>query len=384
MNKISGPVSLNYLVPKEEIFSEKAGQGVFLPIVILLGDIHYSEENRCEPCEEKDGCFLVESDTFLRSLDQVASEYPVDVYTEYSPNKESKGKGVLFNKFIGKTESCYQTFLRGTRNYRCNFPRVRWHYADTRFWKNKTESEVSEVANYLSYLRTADLRISYQLQNTPPLFKNFLLRILESHKKDETMDSLAKRWANLLDSTISGNKKSVVYKQLIKYKLGINIDYYCYSSLEYHKVVSNRKVRDEIDSTIYSLYNYFFYGERLREYDKTLLDTILILWVKYTSCLLDIYFLGRMFKPPKDNINSYITVGFFGNEHSKALTDFLLYRKEWYDLMYSSEDSDRCVRINGKIDVDRDLIMYSKWRVIHQNIRPYIEKLTRERFLQSI
>jgi hypothetical protein len=118
INKLSGPVKLTYLFPNREVFIEKAEKGIFLPIIVLLGDDHKSEDDRCEPCDEKDGCFLVESDAFLQSLDQVAQHYPVDVYTEHYPGEPVAYKGVLFNKFMLKTGGCYDVSLRGTREYR--------------------------------------------------------------------------------------------------------------------------------------------------------------------------------------------------------------------------------------------------------------------------
>jgi hypothetical protein len=385
IKKLSGPVNLTYLFPKKDVFSEKADQGIFLPIIVLLGDNHDSEENRCEPCDEKDGCFLVESDTFLRSLDQLAKEYPVDVYTEYFPGKPVSVQGVLFNKFIGKTQGCYEASLRGTRQYRCSFPNVRWHYADTRFWKNKRESEVGSVSRYLKDLidPSFDLGEVMRLRNTPILFKKFFLSMMECNRNNDTMDALSQEWSGILKDTISRNKDSVVYKQLKKYNLDISIDYYCYFSLKFHGVVSEKKVKDELNagSKLRRIYNYIFEGEPIydREDYKTLLSKISDLWVTYTACLLDMYFLGRMFKTPKDNINSYITVGFFGHHHSHSITNCLVRNKRWYDIKYASDDKDRCVRVNDSVDINAYLEEYSKWRILHQNIKPYLDRLEKER-----
>jgi hypothetical protein len=56
INELSGPVSFHYYFPEEEAFHENAEKGVFLPIVILLGDGQRDEE--------KD-CFVVEGNAFL-------------------------------------------------------------------------------------------------------------------------------------------------------------------------------------------------------------------------------------------------------------------------------------------------------------------------------
>lgn len=87
--EISGKVSLKYLVPREEVFLRKASEGIFLPIIILLGDKHFEDSGRRLGCAE--------------------DSYPVDF------------------------------FLRRTKA-------IRWHYADARFWKEPAlEAEVVQV-----------------------------------------------------------------------------------------------------------------------------------------------------------------------------------------------------------------------------------------------
>jgi hypothetical protein len=39
LTNLSGPVSIKYLVPIKEVFLEKTKDGIFLPIIILLGDV---------------------------------------------------------------------------------------------------------------------------------------------------------------------------------------------------------------------------------------------------------------------------------------------------------------------------------------------------------
>jgi hypothetical protein len=201
------------------------------------------------------------------------------------------------------------------------------------------------------------------------------------NRNNDTMDTLSQQWSGILNDTIS-NKESLIYKQLQKYNLDISIDYYCYFSLRFHGVVSDKKVKDELNAgtKLEKLYKYIFDGRPIydREDYKTLLSTISVLWVKYTACLLDMYFLGRMFKKPRGSMNSYITVGFFGHSHSNSIANCLVHNKRWYEVKYQSDDSDRCISVNGRVDINSDLEEYSKWRILHQNIKPYLDQLGKE------
>ena len=86
------------------------------------------------------------------------------------------------------------------------------------------------------------------------------------------------------------------------------------------------------------------------------LPRVLNMWVIFTACLLDIYFLIRMAKQR----NSYITIGFFGHQHCNALGRFL--ETELYDFKYSSKESGRCLKLNGRLDLNEDLRKYNRLR----------------------
>lgn len=370
VRQLYGPASFKYLFPTKEAFDEKADEGVFLPIIILIGDRHHSEDGRCEPCDEKEDCYMVESDTFLQTLNHIADSIPVDLYTEHAPKDETKkkplSKGVLFN----------------------NFPNVRWHYSDTRLWVEQYENEISLVNGSLSYLTlpTTDLAARYRLLINP-LFQQFLHCLLDCHRGNLDNKKLAKRLSGILKDSLKHNQqKSRVYKQLAKSKLDIGIEMYCYFSLEYHGVASPTSTLRDILPNVALLpivYNYIFGGEPLQqeywEQYKMLIKGILILWVKFTACLLDLYFLARMLKTPKDNINSYLTVAFFGTAHCDSIANYLTDNLRMYELKYSTEEGERCVRVNEHINFNEDLKVYNKWRIIRQKITPYTNQLQMER-----
>ena len=383
-HKLSGPSGFAYLMPKKEAFlREVEEKGIFLPMIILLGDTHHSEDGRCDPCEEEKGCYLVESGSFLMALNQIAERYPVDFYTEYYPGKKtSDGKEVLFNKFIRNTEGCYDAALRATKKYKCNFPNMRWHYTDTRFWENKAESQFGEAGRYIKYLseerglEEPDLDEKRIGITSSRLFRDFMTRLVEARRKGITMKGFCKGISILMRKFLSETPNSLVFKQLKKYD--ISIEFYCYFSLEYHGVVSDKKVSDD---WIEPIYNYIFLGIPTSNFYKNKLAILSLLWVKYTACALDLYFLGRIFKTPRNNINSYVTIGFFGHAHSNALASHLS-SDDLYDIKYSTLestlDSDRCVGLSDEINFNEDLETYSKWRLM-QDIKLYLNNLEREK-----
>ena len=84
IHRISGPISMYYLKPKStKAFKEDREN---LPLVLLWGDSHRDDEGMCEDCSCSDGacCYPIYDKGFLKELDKLASNYPVDFYTESS------------------------------------------------------------------------------------------------------------------------------------------------------------------------------------------------------------------------------------------------------------------------------------------------------------
>jgi hypothetical protein len=100
-------------------------------------------------------------------------------------------------------------------------------------------------------------------------------------------------------------------------------------------MVTPQKVSEKFESqATKGLYNFIFSAEKLDK-DKmssylAQIEKLMEMWTIYTGCILDIYFLGRMFKPPKDNTHSFISLGFFGYHHADSISDFICKDKQWY------------------------------------------------------
>jgi hypothetical protein len=112
--------------------------------VLLLGDEHYSETGRCDPCDAPE-CYPIESVEFLQALDAIAKDYPIDFYTESTPllqgKSENKGAGVLFHRLLQQTvRRCHHVPSRiQPANDSCPTQHIRWHYADLRTFPHLLE-----------------------------------------------------------------------------------------------------------------------------------------------------------------------------------------------------------------------------------------------------
>jgi hypothetical protein len=103
------------------------------------------EEKKAE-AEDKDKTYAIYDKEFLQELDKIAQVYPVDFYTEFSPDypelTKSRPENVLFRRFIEEvTAGCHSRTLRGKPNYTAACPTqyIRWHYSDVRYMKHTVE-----------------------------------------------------------------------------------------------------------------------------------------------------------------------------------------------------------------------------------------------------
>jgi hypothetical protein len=364
INQLSGPVSFHYYFPSEKAFRENAEKGVFLPIIILLGDEHNSEADRCDPCDEEKGCFMVESDTFLQTLDKLAQTYPIDIYTEYSPKKELRlNGGVLFNRFIRQNTDCYErTYFKNKKEYKCNFPKIKWHYADPRYCIGKVERDASLAAIYMNdIILGKDVNTNeFRTLMKTSLFQQFLKHMIEMGDTNRPMTVLCNKLAFLLKQTLQNTDESIIKKQLKRATLDLDIEMYCRSSLRFHGVMTEENVNNVFEiNRVNVLYEHVFEDRPITFVDKinfrTSLSRVLNMWAAFTACLLDIYFLARMAKQ-----KSYVTLGFFGHRHCDALLDFI--ETDLYTFKYSSKNSGRCLQLNGRLDFNEHLRTYQRWR----------------------
>lgn len=163
IERISGPVSMYYLKPRSSMALRETKEN--LPLVLLWGDVHRDDSGKCEDCTCDTGdiecCYNIYDKPFLQELDKLATEYPVDFYTEYSKDmpditRLNNPKNTLFHHFLDQaTRDCHKKELRSVKNYekRCPTRNIRWHYSDPRFMTNTLErSALEEPTGNLEYM----------------------------------------------------------------------------------------------------------------------------------------------------------------------------------------------------------------------------------------
>lgn len=151
INRLSGPVSLYYLKPSEQVLASELH---LFPMIMLFGEKHGSMENTCEcafgiersslskePSEyeqsEHTNCYTITDVKFLQLIDTLALKYPIDFYIETeilgSVLREPEHRGFMNYFTSGEFVSSYHQILRGTPYDKCPTKHIRWHATDSRY-----------------------------------------------------------------------------------------------------------------------------------------------------------------------------------------------------------------------------------------------------------
>lgn len=402
ITSISGPISFYYLRPTQEVYSD--GNGKYFPLVFLFGDKHRSTMNYCSPCncslDSEFCCYKLSDPSFLSSIDQLASTYAIDFYTETffeGTGSIFKEGGMMEEMTTGDMITCYNRDLRGTPEDRCPTKNIRWQAGDIRhagtylrdFLDKKdtkfVKSEKYLNNSYIEYQLATILNLITQfLANYNTKHKNkesasimldkivevvgesefkdfqtfheFLLSILDDNDDNDSFDF--KKFANSLFGMMNKNN-SAIYKQVLKQT------YRNFNDIKEWEDFYNRSLKfcsdtvniDKYYTThiILNLYSYVA-NESIIEYP------FVNVFHKFVTCILsgltDIYFTARMFKQPTDGKRSDLTIAYFGNYHIQIVKDLLLSTGA-YELVVSKNEriqsrlnptTDRCLYFNEKID----------------------------------
>ena len=450
INRISGPISMYYLKPDPSVFV-KYNKTINFPIILGFGDYHFSYQNLCKNCNKKD-CVNIYDKNFLKKIDKLASEYPIDFFTESSDSSTEilEGQGILFDYFLRKVVCpCHKTELKekNIKKYlkSCPTKNIRWHYTDTRFFYNKLEGFI--FTPQLDYLN----KVMFDIKNGRPIEPNYfgkvvrgssyeeIFHITQSYFEDiknktnnaKTLLELGQNFTyELLSKLFDLLKKTpgieYIIKQLSKFFVKSYFTYIntvkrnsaLYKQLhsqneDFNNDVSNGLINalSQDYGFINSIKSLFNFASPYGEYPENILyiediinmmnfkgdyssirlynsvdkipgihhSTMIEGWKKilyYTSSdilnnillhigsvILDIYFVSRMLKQPLNNLNSSLSLCYFGNAH---LTNsvYILTKVFNYKVIYSNDnmnyfsDKDnvkRCIEIEQFIDIPSDL-----------------------------
>ncbi len=398
VNSISGPISIYILEPTDKFRKEYSSGRA--PVMMLFGDEHHSFSGVCKKCdcETCNGsnckgkcCLELYSHEMFEILNSLSTKTnPIDFYIEHFIRKEEvqefenhHDKYALVNQTRRDFQDVYKSgkvgslgkvlidnlpcFIKDYRRYsdfakQCKFDKMRWHYSDVRIITYKSNYDLEAKLHEMCYLLTDSINDWIQggvLEiNVDNILEDF---IDEEHKREfleiacemfNTPDKFIKRF---LDSKLL--HRSLVFKQINKLPQGYNnIEMWKKWIYQYYTaVVLNAK-----EISIYM--NKKMLGSNMYSYIKTLLlgkhsDSKKInsvgskrqhtVWDDYlktlTTAFLDIYYVARSLKTPKNDVNPFLSIGYFGDFHCENLVKFLTDITGWYMLSSSHSTNNRCL-----------------------------------------
>ena len=419
IRKLSGPVSCFYLKPtNNRLWESYHKEGVDLPLILLFGDIHYSNKGRCSPCDTKTAfseCYGIDEKPFYRLFDQLAEKTPVDFFLETSEKKD-EWKIINKNTFpIREIEKLSRSGNVARRSHPPQsdnhlnrdplIPTMRWHYSDARHMGKGIEREISEhFGDYLTYaIRACSNGTS--LPPVPPmrkevreLLRSVMLILMEGQKgkANLSMNIEVEDFADanqLIHAQLAGDfaDKSVIFKQYKKSSLSKLFPYEALVALQ-----TDTLMRDSIHTDLKKRIKLLRSAARFNDPDylevKALLMSILDdnpspvlpancmqnewfnnylfsvkgLFMLFFSHLMDFYYLCRMLKEPVGSATSTLAVAYMGNYHINNLVAMLtspllfgysvVYKKQ-ADKGYSDAVPDlRCITFQEPIYLERDVM----------------------------
>jgi hypothetical protein len=381
IKKISGPVSMYYLIPNKDI-----EHTFYKPPILLFGDVHRSYENMCEPCHVEDGCYAINQEEFFKKIDECATfEIPIEFYTEAYLDRENNFdrfiqgfEGGILSDIISMGSDCFKQNME-----KCPTKNIRWHYSDPRLGQMHNELTI-ESAIHIA-VDAMNAYIPFFTEN-PELVKDSkkFLRMFFRENNFIPSDELKSAVQHIMSSILSINGRisrnlpqtfsssffdmikptnSLIAKQ-IKKNPHISFETWKFifaelisaSLLENKEVISSYKY---IKPNLFQQYGTINMLDNIPDqHFEDISDFILIL----LAPLLDIYTIARMFKiPSPPSVPSVLNVGLFGDSHVRTMVHILtdnfdytvVYKKEQED--DEDDEANRCLNIDKPINIQKDI-----------------------------
>ena len=378
IRQLSGIFSIRYLRPKQDQFMKLASYGVKLPLMLLLGDKHFSMDGMCGTCTCEDGgCCEITDHTLLRDLDSLAfPEHPVDFYVEsFLHNKDSTDPddkiGPLDLLLSGSFRICYNRMARGTPEYEeCPTKHIRWQYADARQSLFLEKYEGTIEASFTALFRYLMGETSY-LENIQDYTLKLVLFLY-----DEVDHKLMIRLFCELFFKVATSQTSVLFKQIMKqeYPLLRDRDYLVEMMEKGLSRILNRPSTLNSATHLHEIIR--FVMDRKKEsdrnpelhpqYDKDKMTQIAGIVGDINMIFLDLYFLLRTFKLPTKSTQASLCIGYFGALHTLSISYLLTDVLGLYDrviLKYHDQHNERCVSVPF-IDLSEEVRLHNQLREI--------------------
>lgn len=342
IKRISGPATLDYLVPDDES----------LPQFLLLGDRHFSRDHVCTSCDHNTGCYSVTDPEFYNLF---ATAFPdkVDMYVETFVDPQKRSFGIVENAFEGgfmqdiivNFKKCFPHYHSYNRE-ECPSSGVRWHSADSResFIKQNRSIEY-ELASFnapLSRGRNFDLVLN-------------LIRALYSRRyKDYYIVINVDAFVDMFFDVIRPDN-SLIAKELAKQPAEFDVTFWkkvlSYLMRQmYNNFQHNREAAIDLKFAEFE-YTLSQWGVGIvSDETKQVMEALLVMF----GPLLDVYMLMRVFKKTTLGKSSLV-LAYLGFAHTVGISA-VLQRYFGYHLVYSTDQTNRgrdkrCIVINEPLKI---------------------------------
>jgi hypothetical protein len=408
IDSITGPVSMTLLVPEPDLVNAVKRN---VPIVMLFGDEHFSEEGYCSQCscnlKQKHCCYEIWSKEFLQVFDSLATkDKPIDFYIETFTNKtdiiqakkdiykyskdlsDRANKGTM-SKLRENLYTCYFRDLRGTKAYKelCPTSNIRWQFADARqgdtgflesnlfvtnqfFYKiadlakmgdsaiaNETKASVAGLMSrsLLYEIETIGSHFRDSLELYIEFIKNPIYFISKMFGPDSEMFKLTATYKQIKKQQFPFNSLhywSNIFNNYIKY---IIAKHKFYVNSEYVEVVT--AFSREISSGSKDLTQFFLdiFMTPSKKYIWSGVHPYMIL----TSIFLDIYFVTRILKKPDGGTEPFLVIGYFGDLHATHIAYLLETIMTSYVNLGRIESQGRCLKLEDTLDLNKISKVYN-------------------------
>jgi len=412
IRQLSGPGSMYYLKPSEEAWHTFHKKGIDLPLILLMGDIHASEEGRCYPCVKNSGhflCYSLEDKAFLRLFDQLAEHTPIDFFTETSEEKSTTTHVGVISRLEHATQRAHRVAQRSQRPRPNNendplIPTMRWHHANARIMSGWIESQL-HIA-YVFYLK--DL-VSARKKKTPlpatpilpeevrKLQYSVLMEVIapaSSESVEETIHRIIAMTLKALSGPFA--HQSRIMKQYRQSALSNTLSMEMFIPLIAESMIRNHFIHSKIrffreayesdtknepafqhmnrlmESLLLSPSDVYSLPPHEDDPDVTLyLDELSNALMGIGSFIMDLYFLFRMLKEPKGSTTATLSIAYMGVSHIRALVFLLTHPLFGYTVSYSHPESmkktyPRCISFDSPIYLESDVMEHHQRRFAEQ------------------
>jgi ankyrin repeat protein len=344
IKKISGPMSITILVPKNNQIGvdgqshhindyqhQKITENS-LPVIILFGDNHFSTKGMCKDCYDNEKCCAIYSDYFLKILDSLYAndKTPIDFYIEVQKPLFDERDDIFdkikkkINKihytykkntplpYLQNFRSCYIRELRNTEFYKkkCPTKKVRWHGIDARFsnsYEGIFENMFTILFNYMDSISSINKLYSLVKNLTPDELIFYFNQLADFISEPEMF--IAKMFNLETNPVLQYN--SLIYKQVSKMRPPLNNYGWWYKMFcdLYARLYSNETIKElklNIFNNIKVINKYLLIKISIKDSDNIILTKI----CHYISYTIENKLLPKI-KTNSDNILDRLSILYF-------------------------------------------------------------------------